>query len=184
MTPYQYLTIDPAPLIDFNYLDLGINPTEGFVYTDFGCNLLKPELKQFFIDRKLEPIFGNLWAREPNYCPTFYHTDQIKSPKTVKCAINWLLSGEPGITEWSHEADNYPGGPGAAKYVGTLTDWFDGDIKPSFVAVLDRPMLIQVDVPHRVNTLGTNTLRMSYSLRFKDHPSWDYCVAALNEFID
>jgi hypothetical protein len=186
MTPYKYLTVNTAPLIDFNYLDLGINPTKSFVYTDLGCDLLKPELKQFFIDRKLEPELGNLWAREPNFCPASYHTDQIKSQgnKTVKCAINWLLSGEPGITEWSHEAKNYFCGNGAAAYLGTLADWYDGYVKPSFVAVLDRPMLIQVDVPHRVNTLGVNTLRISYSLRFKNHPDWDYCVAALNEFIE
>jgi hypothetical protein len=185
MIPYAYLTVDSNPLIDFSYLDLGVDASKSFVYTDFGCKLLKPDLKQFFVDLKLEPELGNLWAREPNFCPPCYHTDQLKSQgkEIVKCAINWLLSGEPGITEWSHKAKNYYYGNGAAMYLGTSADWYNGSIGSDFVAVLDKPMLIQVDVPHRVNTLGVDTLRISYSLRFKNHPDWDHCVSALQDFI-
>lgn len=186
MTPYRYLTIDSNPLIDFDYMDLGVDPTKSFVYTDFGCNLLKPELKQVFKDRKLEPELGNLWAREPNFCPPCYHTDQLKSQgkETVKCSINWLLSGDPGVTEWSVKAKDYYYGNGSAMHLGTSADWYNGDIASDFVAVLDRPMLIQVDVPHRVNTEGFDTLRISYSLRFKHHPNWDFCVSALKDFIN
>ena len=49
MLPYRYLSIDTNPLIDFKYSDYDINTNQSFVYTDVGCNLLKPEIKKLFI---------------------------------------------------------------------------------------------------------------------------------------
>lgn len=181
--PFEYLKINNDPLIKFNYSDLGVDSTKSFVFNDVGCNLLKPELKQFFINFGLEPSAGNLWGRTPNFCPAYYHTDQIKvtGKDTVKCAVNWLLSGEPGVTEWSYAAENFSSGCGTATYLETPANWY-WPLDPEFTAVLDKPMLIRVDVPHRVNTLGVTTLRISYSLRFKNHPNWDRCVSALKGF--
>jgi hypothetical protein len=185
ISPFEYLKIDNDPLIKFNYSDFNIDTasTKSFVYTDIGCKLLKPELKQFFIDRGLEPAGGNLWGRTPDLCPVYYHTDvgMETGKDTVKCAVNWLLSEEPGVTEWSYAAENYCAGSGISSYIELAGTWY-WPLDPEFTAVLDKPMLIRVDVPHRVNTLGVTTLRISYSLRFKNHPNWDRCVSALKGF--
>jgi hypothetical protein len=182
--PFKNLKIDNDPLIEFNYSDLGVDSTKSFVYTDIGCNLLKPELKKVFIDLGLEPSAANLWGRVSNFCPAYYHTDKGNVPgkETVKCAVNWLLSGEPGITEWSYAAENFSYGCGTATHLETPANWY-WPLDPEFTAVLHNPMLIRVDVPHRVNTVGSNTLRISYSLRFKNYPNWDHCLLALKEFI-
>jgi hypothetical protein len=181
--PYRYLQIDSNPLID-NFSQ-GRDLKKLFTYSDKGCRLLKPEIKDFFISKNLIPEVANLWTRPPNTLPMYYHTDRVRVPgePNIEVAVNWLLDGEPGITQWCYSALDHKVVAGGLPESGIRSDWYGRDFPPEFNAVLKEPMLIRVDVPHIVNTIGTSTWRLSYSLRFKDDPTWDYCLEQLKDII-
>jgi len=182
-SPYRFLQINANPLVD-NYAQ-GKNLKSLFTYSDYDCKLLKSEIRNFFLERNLYPEIANLWTHMPNSVPDFYHTDRVKQidQPNIEVAVNWLLDGEPGITQWSHAAINHKIKSGGIPKSGVPTDWYVKHCAAEFSAVLDRPMLIRVDVPHIVDTTGTNTYRLSYSLRFKGDPSWEYCLEQLKDVI-
>lgn len=181
--PYRYLNIPDNPLV--NGWENSVADIESFfLFLDIeGNNLLKPELKKFFIELGLEPKRGNLWSRKPFDLPWYYHTDQ-----KVNCerfAINWLLRGNPGLTQWSYQSLNLKvemsGRPGA---YGTDTQWWgDSSISPDVSVELNRPMMIVTDIPHRVDNSMSNTWRISYSLRFKGNPTWQEALEKLQNYI-
>jgi hypothetical protein len=72
---------------------------------------------------------------------------------------------------------------GAYGFAKFPSEWYYRRNPPEFTTVLNRPMLTRVDIPHIVNTTGTSTIRLSYSLRFKDNPTWDYCLEQLKDII-
>jgi hypothetical protein len=133
----------------------------------------------------LFPEIGNLWARPANDLPKYYHTDRvkIKGEPNIEVAINWLLSGEPGLTQWSYAATNHKIVSDVSGFANIPTDYYSQHIPPEFTTVLNKPMLTRVDVPHVVNTTGTSTVRVSYSLRFKNDPTWEYCLEQLKDII-
>ena len=180
--PYRFLQLSDSPLID-DYKQ-GRNLNQTFMYADEGCKLLKLEIAEFFINRGLFPEIGNLWARPANLLPDFYHTDRIKieGEPNIEVAINWLLAGEPGLTQWSYAAMNHKVMTGVYGFTNVPTEWYYR-VPPDFTTVLNKPMLTRVNVPHIINTSGTNTIRLSYSLRFKDDPTWEYCLEQLKDII-
>lgn len=181
--PYRYLDLPIEPLIAGweNFVE---DLNSFFVYFDhFGNSLLKPELKELFLECGLSPKRGNLWSKKPVDLPWYYHTDQKTDCELF--AINWLLKGQPGLTEWCSNALNYKvemnGTPGA---YGTDTQWWGNRYMIPDVSVkLNRPMMIVTDIPHRVNTLDADTWRISYSLRFEGNPSWETGLKKLSKFI-
>jgi hypothetical protein len=181
--PYRFLQLSRDPLIDTYKQDR--NLTQTFTYADVGCKLLKPEITEFFISRKLFPEIGNLWARPPNLLPDFYHTDRIKikGKSNIEVAINWLLAGEPGLTQWSYAALEHKIVSKVYGFNNIPTEYYSQNASPEFTTVLNRPMLTRIDVPHIINTIGTSTVRLSYSLRFKDDPTWEYCLEQLKDII-
>jgi hypothetical protein len=185
--PYRYLNLLNEPLIDEWKLKVP-DFKKVFLYSDHGCELLKPNLKNLFLECGLTPFIGNLWSWEPNTLPKFYHTDQKIKPgiKKLTCALNWLIQGEPGITEWSYRAldEEIDMGIKGNSY-GTDSQWWGSKKSlPEFSAVLNKPMLIKVDVPHRVNTIGVNDYRISYSLRFAHKPDWSEVLLKLKDYIE
>ena len=185
--PYRYLRLPSNPLID-NWREKVPNSEKVFLYSDHGCELMKPELKKIFSDRGLTPFIGNLWSWEPNNIPKFYHTDQKvkEGVKILTCAVNWLIYGKPGITEWSYSAlaEEIDMGDRGNSY-GTDSQWWGTKQSvPEYSAILNRPMLIKVNVPHRVNTTGVDEYRISYSLRFAYKPDWEHVLNNLSELID
>jgi hypothetical protein len=185
-TPYRYLKLPNNPLID-SWREKVPDFKKVFLYSDQGCNLLKPELKQIFLNCGLNPFMGNLWSWEPNNIPKFYHTDQKVKPgiKRLECSLNWLVQGEPGITEWSYSAlDKVSIGLKGNSYK-TDAEWWGTRTTPSeFSAILNKPMLIRVDVPHRVNTTGVMDYRISYSVRFENKPNWLEVIDKLKDYIE
>lgn len=181
--PFRYLNLPIDPLID-GWENVVENLNSFFVYFDKeGKTLLKPELKNLFLECGLDPIRGNLWSRQPFDLPWYYHTDQKTNCELF--AINWLLKGNPGLTEWSYAASEHKvemdGKPGA---YGTDTQWWgDKWTVPDISAKLDKPMMIVTDIPHRVNNSMSNTWRISYSLRFKGNPSWEIGLKKLAKYI-
>jgi hypothetical protein len=180
--PYRYLDLTLEPLLP-EWKEVVLNFNSLFHYKDFDGNYLKPKLKKLFLDKGLIPMRGNLWSRPPRYKP-HYHTDQKVSCE--KFAINWLLIGQPGITEWSYSVLNHK--------IDEKTDtplfenidpqfWGPYDTDPDVTASLDKPMMIQTDIPHRVNTTHVYTWRISYSLRFKNNPTWEEGLEKLKDFI-
>jgi hypothetical protein len=181
--PYRYLQISNNPLID-NFSQ-GKDLKKLFTYSDKGCRLLKPEIKDFFISKNLIPEVGNLWTRPPNKLPKYYHTDRVRvtGEPNIEVAVNWLLDGEPGITRWCYSALDNKVLSGGMNESGIRSDWYEQKSSPEFSTVLNNPMLIRVDIPHTVDTRGTESWRLSYSLRFKNDPTWEYCLEQLKNII-
>jgi len=179
--PYRYLDITLDPLI-FDWKKFIDDPESVFHIKDHGGNLLRPEIKDFFCNLGLRPKRGNLWSRKPKSIPP-YHTDQ-----KVDCerfAVNWLLSGSPGITEWSWKALEYKIDNDKLSPIYDDTSpqfWGSLSLNPDVSAVLDKPMIIQTDIPHRVINRN-DTWRISYSLRFEDNPTWETGLEKLKEYI-
>ena len=183
--PYQYLNFSKDPLVsDWSKL---VDLKSVFIYVDRGCKLLKPEIKDILLNNKLTPLRGNLWSWAPNSLPKFYHTDQkeTETTKCEQCAINWLLSGSPGQTEWSFKAlEMKVDIPGRNGLHGTEPQlWGNTALDPDISVPLNQPMLIRTNIPHRVNNLNCDTWRIAYSLRFKGNPSWEEVFEKLSKFI-
>jgi hypothetical protein len=180
---YQYLNFLKEPLLP-SWKEL-VDLNSVFIYVDRGCLLLKPEIKDIFLNLNLTPARGNLWSWAPNSLPKFYHTDQkeTETTKCEQCAINWLLSGSPGQTEWSFKAKDIEVNI-TGKIHGTEPQlWGYKELTPDISAPLDCPMLIRTNVPHRVNNLNNDSYRIAYSLRFKENPSWEEVFEKLSKFI-
>jgi hypothetical protein len=185
--PYRYLRLPGNPLID-SWKDK-IGNEEVFLYHDADCLLLKQDIRDLFLSTNLGPIVGNLWSWKMDTIPKFYHTDVTKNGVKFNGAINWLISGSPGITEWSYTALDTPVGEANSnhpfkKYGNTSSWWGSQDTPSDFSSVLDKPMLIKINVPHRVNTIGEVGHRISYSLRFKNNPDWETVLEKLSGFVD
>jgi hypothetical protein len=179
--PYRYLNIFKNPL-GSDWIEYVSESEKLFLHIDQGGNYLLPEVKEFFLDLGLVPKRGNLWSRNPFNVPP-YHTDQKENCELF--AINWLLFGEPGITEWSFKALKYKIEKNQKPLLNDTDPQFWGDpaMIPEFSAVLDKPMMIRTDIPHRVNNLKNSTWRISYSLRFENNPSWELGLEKLKNYI-
>lgn len=181
LLPYRYLSITTAPLVE-DWITYIKDSNSLFLIIDYKGNYLLPEVKRFFLDLDLVPKRGNLWFRSPYSVPP-YHTDQKEDCELF--AVNWLLSGNPGITEWSFKALNFKINDPMPRLLENTNPQFWGDpsLDPDVFAVLDKPMMIQTDIPHRVNNSNSDTWRISYSLRFENNPSWEEGLEKLKNYI-
>lgn len=179
--PYRYLDLPNNPLVA-DWMKYVENANAVFLHMDHGGTYLRPEIKDLFSNLGLIPKRGNLWSRPPFSVP-MYHTDQKKDCELF--AINWLLLGDPGITEWSFKALNHKIENFELRLNKETSPqlWGDPSLSADISAVLDKPMMIKTNIPHRVNTNNINTWRISYSLRFKTNPTWEYGLEQLKKYI-
>jgi hypothetical protein len=187
--PYFPLNLDSFPLID-TWAEKVESYDNVFLYTDRGGELLKPNLRELFVGLELGPIVCNLWSWKIGITPKYFHTDKTKTGVLLEGAINWFISGERGITEWSYKALEMPDGDAGTKNpfnkkYGNASNWWGGDnnLEADYSVVLDVPMLIKTQVPHRVNTLGCTGHRISYSVRFAENPKFDLIKTKLEKYI-
>lgn len=184
--PCYYLNIDEFPLVE-GWESKVERVDKVFLHLDLHCKLLKPDLHKFFSSVGLIPRAANLWSWEPDYLPPYYHTDDngFKGEPRITSAVNWLISGPSGKTEWSFKAlDHKINMAGRRNPYKTSSQWWGTkEDNPDVSVELIKPMLLNVDIPHRVNTLGTSEWRISYSVRFLGNPSWEESRAKLKTFI-
>ena len=186
--PYVALNLDSFPLID-TWAEKVESYDAQFLYTDRDGQLLKPHLRELFLELDLGPLICNLWSWKMGITPKYFHTDVTKNNVLVNCAINWFISGERGITEWSYKAldmlvgDAGSGNPFNAKYGNASSWWGTQDLQPDYTTVLNVPMLINTQIPHRVNTLGCTGHRIAYSVRFLENPKFDQIKTKLEKYI-
>jgi hypothetical protein len=186
--PYKYLNFPKYPLLP-GWQEKIKDLNSVFVYFDLGATFLIPEIKDIFLSKDLIPSRGNIWSWAPDSVPKFYHTDQKETETTTceLCAINWLISGNPGKTEWSFKALNdkiddsnkmvfYPNVHKTQPQLWRASG-------PDFVAELTQPMAIRTNVPHRVNNLSSDTWRIAYSVRFKGNPTWETVLEKLQDYL-
>lgn len=184
--PFRQLNLDNDVLI-YAWKDFVPSFEEVFIKTDYNCSLVRKELIDFFLEKNLKPKLGHLWSWNPGLCPPYYHTDhkpQIGT-KPLEVAINWLVYGDPGKTEWSYQALNnkIDMGDKTNPYKTPSQWWGAADLAPDFSISLTMPTLLNINVPHRVNTSDSNNFRISYSIRFQENPSFDEACEKLKNFI-
>ncbi len=164
------------------------NP-QRMVYRDEGCNYLTDETKHFFCGLGLECVHGYIWSW-PDYYPLdkhYYHTDWPTGKAQV--AINYLLSGDSGTTEWLYPhrarvADGVQVSQHGYRYKAYEPDVCDVSVSLEFGKV----MMARIDIPHRVRVEKTNKTRVSYSLRMKTPTDkyfvkWGHAVNILQPFL-
>lgn len=179
--PFRYLNIAQDPLVE-NWKDFVPSFSKLFHLKDFHGQYLRSDIQELFLDLGLTPSRGNLWSRPPFQTP-HYHTDQ-----KIDCerfAVNWLLYGDPGITEWSYAALNHKIEDDVRPALKDTSPEFWGpwNTRPDVIAVLQKPMMMQTDIPHRINMANVSTWRISYSLRFQNNPSWKEGLEKLKHYI-
>ena len=120
----------------------------------------------------------------------YYHVDFPPS-HGVQVAINYLVKGDPSITEWVDEANTI-------RHKSAMNPAYKHQEVQLFLnnggnVVQGRirkgvPMLIRIDVPHRVITSEIVDTRWVYSLRLKDRNTrkslkWEVAKERLQHFI-
>ena len=148
---------------------------------------LEVETIKFFDDLGLEPYIANIWSWL-KLSPASWHIDQREEGEPV-IAINFLLMGDAGKTEWTSfnkvkriEAGEDPVyGTKDVRFLGSNVPEFSASIKPGY------PMLIRNDIPHRVNRQGQEEVRWTIRLFIKKkdsdiHLSWDEAVEIFKDF--
>lgn len=173
------------------------NLTEQQSYIDKDFSLLGADAVDFFRSKGLIPVFGIVWSwpyrqNEELYYHTdqWYHTDgTILSGDVV--AMNFLLSGDSGLTEFVPFDKTTEIDPSFySKKVKFNYRKFDGSSVPdnTYILTKDKPTIMRIDVPHRVNTnnIDPNQCRWSYSLRFnvgEKAADWESCINRLSEHL-
>lgn len=173
------------------------NLTQQQSYIDKDFAVLGEEAVNFFKAKGLTPVFGIVWSwpYRQNH-ELYYHTDQwhdgkggIMSGDVV--AMNFLLAGDPGLTEFvSFDKTTEIDPSFFSKKVNFNYRKFDGTSPPdnSYVLTKDTPTIMRIDVPHRVNTndIRPDQCRWSYSLRFnvgKNAADWQSCLDRLSDHL-
>jgi hypothetical protein len=173
------------------------NLTQQQSYIDKDFSILGAEAVNFFKSKGLTPIFGIIWSwpyRQNQ--ELFYHTDQwidekggITSGDVV--SMNFLLAGDSGRTEFvSFEKTTEMNSSFYSKKVKFNYRKFDGSSDPdnTYILTKDKPSIMRIDVPHRVNTndIQPDQCRWSYSLRFnvgKNAADWETCIDRLSDHL-
>jgi hypothetical protein len=182
--PYYNTTIKPI-LNDWRtFVDVN-NPSQQMFY-DKGCNLLSTETFDFFKSIELTPLWGFIWSWT-NKEKCSYHVDEsLTTTNGVYGAINILLEGDAAILEWAdpskfHHTESMNKQTTFIKYHGDV-------IPDDSVSLSNEYMtLVNVSIPHRINTSSIINRRWSYSMRFcvKENlsPSWEYLLNRLKNYI-
>ena len=168
MVPYEYLSLDikipnwKSKIKDFDQRQM---------HFDRGCSLIDSESKKIFSDLGLIPYYGMLWSwvSSDNINETNYHIDTAPSSLILTLfSVNILLDGTPALTEWVDESkceeiiDS-----GRDPVYNTTHRIFKPDVMPDYSASINNfPMLIRVDIPHRVRRDLIRSTRWTYSMRF------------------
>lgn len=133
--------------------------------------VFEEETLQFLHDRGLEIAYKpNIWSWL-KWKPDVWHTDQRDSSEQI-VAINYLLRGSPGSTEWIDKSkttllalDEDPVYKTRdIRYMSPFPPDFKEGIKPGY------PMMIDTSVPHRVSRLDqkdTNDVRWTIRIFLK-----------------
>ena len=168
MLPYQYLNLDiqigdwKSKIIDFEKRQM---------YCDARCQLVNIKSKNFLANLGLVPYYGMLWNWPPvkNLEDCIFHIDGSDNKSILTLfALNFLLQGTPSITEWVEEnkcteiLDNT-----LDEIYQTTHRAFLGNVIADYSAPINQyPMLIRVDIPHRVRGDIITDTRWTYSMRF------------------
>ena len=171
------------------------NLTEQQSYIDKDFSILGEEAVNFFESKGLTPVYGIVWSWPYRQNHNLnYHTDQWYNENNVLCgaavSMNFLLAGDSGLTvfvsfEKTTELDQF-----FSKKINFNYRKFIGFSEPenTYVLTKDKPSIMRIDVPHRVNTNNINPdqCRWSYSLRFsvgKNAADWQACVDRLSDHL-
>lgn len=167
------------------------------VYLDSGCKYLSESTLAFFDCAGIICDYGYIWTWPSiDYWPEElrpienqpYHTDFPDGRAQV--AINYILAGDPGATEWIDilRAKKY-GIIDRPKYGYQVTSYQSDECDVRTSIKYGMPMLTRINVPHRVRAEGIVNTRITYSLRMYDKKlkkelTWSDAVKYLQPFID
>lgn len=168
--PFCYLKNIPFFLKDWRHLITDFDKQQSF--HDEKALLLEDITRDFFTKNKLIPYFGLLWSW-PKYSTMTYHVDAAINDEGIVhvndySSINFLLDGDGAVTEFvSIEQASEIGKIQYSSIMKLPYRQFE-DTEPEYQAYISHsnPIMVNTQVPHRVNTSGISNTRWSYSLRF------------------
>jgi hypothetical protein len=152
--------------------------------------ILEQDSINFFNANNLDIICGNIWSW-PQGPTGIWHIDQRSKELAQRVAINYLLDGDPGITEWIDRTKVVQIGqftdPGFISYdirflkkPDELVD-FSESIKPAM------PMMIRTDIPHRVDRTNQQHMRWTFRIFLREkntytHLTWERALQLLGAY--
>ena len=189
--PYHFLDINFEVTDEWRSLVPNGEYDKKHVILDSGARYLTDDTRYFFECAGITPAFGYVWSwprLKSSLKSQVYHTD---FPQVVaQVAINYLIQGDPGITEWKEYGELESLGMKNFPKEGYQVDEYIGDGSPGIRASLtDIPMMAKIDVPHRVLTQQITNTRWTYSLRMRDRRNnefltWKNAVQYLKHYIE
>jgi hypothetical protein len=171
------------------------NLTEQQSYVDKDFEVLGAEAVNFFKSIDLEPCFGIIWSWPYKQNEKLnYHIDPVTKDGVVLgdlVSMNFLLAGDSGLTEFiSIDKTKEIDSDFFTKKMNLTYRKFENTGTPDHTYILtkDRPSIMRIDVPHRVNTnnISPNQCRWSYSLRFYVNSvaaDWESCLHRLSNHL-
>jgi hypothetical protein len=203
MKPYMHLRMPIK--IDSRWKDKFpvIDETTRLHYGDTGCTLLSDSTRYYFQTAlKMPAVFGLLWSWPNSYDINEYHIDnysqtggKLDEKDMYKFSMNVLLQGSRGKTEWANmdnctaivedtQIELRDSEEKATGYRGSSTGLFyDREPDWSTSIMPGYPMMMDVQVPHRVNKDKEGPMRWTYSIRFKkpdmSQYTWEEAVEKL-----
>jgi hypothetical protein len=168
--PFCYLKNIPFFLKEWRHLITDFDKQQS--YHDQKALLLEDITRNFFLKNNLIPYFGLLWSW-PKESTMTYHVDAAINDKGVVhvndySSINFLLDGDGAVTEFVSIENSTEIGKIQYSNIMNLPYRKFEDTEPDYKSYIsyDNPLMINTQIPHRVNTKGITNTRWSYSLRF------------------
>ena len=139
--------------------------------------VLDSQTLEFLMNANIKFYGCNVWSWLPSRSVPVWHTDTGFS-----VAINYLLDGEAGRTEWIDHSKvvklkdmiDPEYGTGDTRYNSSKSPDFSESIR------LGHPMLIRNDIPHRVNRMGSTSIR--WTLRLLLWGNWEEALEKLDKY--
>lgn len=166
-----------------------INPKS--VYLDSKCKYLTDDTLSFFEGAGIVCDYGYIWTWPRDYRPIekqTYHTDFPDGRAQV--AINYMLSGETGATEWINLDRARKCGIIDRQDFGYQVTSYESDTCDFHVSLqYGVPMLARINMPHRVRADDITDTRITYSMRMRNAKdmkelTWSDAVNYLQHYID
>lgn len=150
--------------------------------------LLEDTTLQFLNSNGLKAKFANIWSWLPGTYP-IWHIDQQDARHSI-VAINYLLEGDAGQTEWiGFEKTKQIRNDSIDSVYGTLDQRFISINKADFTESIrpGTPMMIRTDIPHRVIRAENSNIRWTARIFIQrldsDLPlQWDEAVKILGQY--
>lgn len=171
--PYYITSIQPKfnqwqDSVDFN------KTTQQMVY-DKGCKLLHNDTISFFENLGLIPLWGFIWSWTSDQVCSYHVDKSTTTANGVYGAMNILLQGDSAKLEWADcdkfsHAEDTVNKTSFVKYFGEVTPDYTTSLTTEYMT------LVNVSIPHRINTSTIREKRWSYSMRFcieNLSPSWE-----------